>query len=215
MLQERSRPAGNRFIPDVPVVTHEGNRARFYADLIRDKIVLVGFMSIANDAHYPVTRNLARVQRLLGDRLGREAHLYSITVDAAHDTPGALKAFARQHGAGPGWLFLTGDEAALGAIRGAFFAHRGGHSAHAPRPEAHGPHGGELLDCSIGLLRYGNDAVGLWASVAALADPAQIVERLSWIQARSARPADTPLQRGGPWPTHRPTDPSSRISSRD
>jgi protein SCO1 len=207
MPQERSRPAGNRFIPDVPVTTHEGTRAMFYEDLIKGKIVLVGFMSIANDATYAVTRNLARVQRLLGDRLGREAHLYSITVDAAHDTPGALRTFARRHSAEPGWLFLTGDEAALGAIHGAFFAHRGGHSAHDFAD-------GEPRDCSMGLLRYGNDAVGLWGSVAALADPAQIVERLSWIEARAPRPADTPLQRGGPRPLHWLTDPSSRTSPR-
>jgi protein SCO1/2 len=186
----------------------------FYTDLIKDKIVLVGFMSIANDANYPVTRNLARVQRMLGDRLGREAHLYSITVDAARDTPAALRAFARRHGAGAGWLFLTGGEEAVGAIRGAFFAHRGGHSAHAARPAAHGHGDGELQDCSMGLLRYGNDAVGLWGSVAALADPAQIVERLSWIEAREPGPADTPLERGGPWPLQRQPNPSSRTSPR-
>jgi protein SCO1/2 len=203
MPEERSRPAGNRFIPDVPVMTHEGARAMFYTDLIQDKIVLVGFMSIANDGNYPVTRNLARVQRLLGDRLGREAHLYSITVDAARDTPAALRAFARRQGAGPGWLFLTGDDEALGAIRGAFFASRGGHSAHAARPAVSRPGDRELQDCSMGLLRYGNDAVGLWGSVAALADPAQIAERLSWIEARAPRPGGTPLQRGGPWPLQR------------
>ena len=213
MPQERSRPAGNRFIPDVPVMTHEGARAMFYTDLIKDKIVLVGFMSIANDGVYPVTRNLARVQHLLGDRLRREAHLYSITVDAARDTPAALRAFARRHGVGPGWLFLTGDEATLAAIRGTFFAHRGGHSAHAA-PAAHRPGDRELQDCSLGLLRYGNDAVGLWGSVAALADPAQIVERLSWIEARAPRPADAPLQRGGPWPLHGQSAPSPRSSPR-
>jgi protein SCO1/2 len=207
MPEERSQPAGNRFIPNVLVTTHEGTRAMFYEDLIKGKIVVVGFMSIANDATYAVTRNLARVQRLLGDRLGREAHLYSITVDAAHDTPGALRTFARRHDAGPGWLFLAGDEEALGAIHGAFFAHRGGHSSH-------GLAGGAPHDCSMGLLRYGNDAVGLWGSVAALADPAQIVERLSWIGARSPRLAESPLQRGGPRPLHSLTDSSSRNSPR-
>jgi protein SCO1 len=197
MPQERTRADGNRFIPNVPVVTHEGARAMFYDDLIKGRIVLVGFLSIANDARYPVARNLATVQGLLGDRLGREAHLYSVTVDAANDTPAALQAFARRHGARAGWTFLTGGEEALAAIRGAFFAHRGGHSAHAAAPAA-----GELADCSMGLLRYGNDAVGLWGSVAALADPAMIVERLTWVEARPPRPDGAALQRGGPRPFH-------------
>jgi protein SCO1/2 len=183
----------------------------FYDDLIKDKVVLVGFMSIAHDASYPVTRNLSQVQRLLGGRLGRDAHLYSITVDPAHDTVPALNAFARRHGAGPGWLFLTGGEEAMNAIRGAFFAHRGGHAEHG----AQHPNGGEIHDCSMGLIRYGNDAVGLWGSVAALADPAQVVERLSWIEARPPRASGMPVLRGGPRPLHWLTNPSSQTSSRN
>jgi protein SCO1/2 len=31
-------------IPDVPLVTHEGKRVRFYSDLIRDKVVFVSMM---------------------------------------------------------------------------------------------------------------------------------------------------------------------------
>src|ERR1051325_201699 len=54
------------YFPNVVVVTHEGRRALFYNDLLRGKIVLVNCMSIANEAAYPVTENLPRVQRLLG-----------------------------------------------------------------------------------------------------------------------------------------------------
>ena len=202
MPEERSRPAGNRFVPNVPVIAHDGTRAMFYDDLIKDKVVLVGFMSIANDASYPVTRNLVQVQRLLGDRLGREAHVFSITVDPGNDTVSALRAFAKKYEVRPGWSFLTGEEPALEAIRGAFFAHRDPHPAHLHGHGVHGEAAVELHDCSMGLMRYGNDAVGLWGSVAAKADPAQIVDRLSWIQARPPHAAGTPLRRGGPFPFH-------------
>jgi hypothetical protein len=121
-----------------------------------------------------------------------------------------MQAFARRHGVRDGWLFLTGGEDALDAIRGAFFAHRPGHSAHASAPPAHDPAGGDLYDCSMGLLRYGNDAIGLWGSVASLADPALIVQRLSWVEARPPRAAGTPLQRGGPRPFHWLPNPPSR-----
>src|SRR5262249_27112738 len=153
-------------------LTHLGHRAMFYDDLIRDRVVLVGFMSIATDAIYPVTRNLVQVQRRLGVRLGRDVYLYSVTVDPAHDTAAALGAFAQKQGAQPGWIFLTGSTESVNAIRGAFFAHRGGPPERAAGHGAHAGHRGELHDCSMGLMRYGNDAVGLWGSVAALADPA-------------------------------------------
>src|SRR2546423_1707320 len=72
------------YFPNVVVVTHEGRRALFYNDLLRGKTVLVNCMSIANESVYPVTENLARVQRLLGERAGREVFMYSITVDPEH-----------------------------------------------------------------------------------------------------------------------------------
>jgi SCO1/SenC family protein len=46
------------------------------------------------------------VQRLLGDRMGRDVFFYSITIDPTHDTPAVLKAYAEQFGAGPGWLTI-------------------------------------------------------------------------------------------------------------
>src|SRR5258708_23902101 len=80
--------------PNVVVYTHDGRKALFYDDLLRGKMVMVNCMSIKNESNFPVTRNLARVQRLLGNRLGRDLVMYSITVDPEHDTPKALTAFA-------------------------------------------------------------------------------------------------------------------------
>ena len=33
-----------RYFPDVPLVTHEGRRVRFYSDLLQGKIVLLNLM---------------------------------------------------------------------------------------------------------------------------------------------------------------------------
>src|SRR5215218_6370077 len=113
-------PSGpySQYFPNVVVVTHEGRRALFYNDLLRGKTVLVNCMSIANDAAYPVTENLARVRRLLGERAGRDVFIYSITVDPVRDTPRALAEFAARHGVGPGWLFLTGTSETIDTLRG-------------------------------------------------------------------------------------------------
>src|ERR1051326_7784403 len=143
------------YFPNVVVVTHENRRALFYDDLLRGKLALVNFMSIKDDALYRATEKLVQVQSHLGDRLGKDVFMYSITVDPPHDTPQALAEFAERHGAQPGWLFLTGTQGAVDSLRGRFFAHPSGHLHNA----------GAAEDCSLGMIRYGNEAVGLWGSV--------------------------------------------------
>jgi protein SCO1/2 len=176
------------YFPNVVVVTHEGRRALLYNDLLRGKTVLVNCMSIANESVYPVTENLARVQRLLGERAGRDVFMYSITVDPEHDTPRVLAEFAEKHGVGPGWLFLTGPMDTFAMLRGRFFADVGAHA------HSHGP----ARDCSLGLVRYGNEAVGLWGSVPAKTEAEQIVQRLSWVTPRD--PVQGTPRRRGPVP---------------
>jgi protein SCO1/2 len=169
-------------------MTHEGRRALFYNDLLRGKTVLVNCMSIATDALNPVTANLVRVQRLLGERAGRDVFMYSITVDPERDTPRALAAFAEGHGVKSGWLFLTGKPDVIDALRGRLFADGARHGrAHGRAPQE---------DCSLGLIRYGNEAVGLWGAVPAKTEPGQIVDRFSWVEARA--PTAGQFRRRGP-----------------
>lgn len=168
-------------VPNVVVTTHEGRRALFHDDLARGKVLVVQFVSLAGEKDYPVLANVARVAALLGDRLGRDVHLCTITTDPANDTPRALAEAARRHGARPGWWFLTGEATALAALKSHFF--HGGHA-----------HDGSE-DCSRGTLRYGNAAAGLWGSAPARAEPEGIVERLSWLVTR-ATPTTAPRRRG-------------------
>ena len=46
------------------------------------------------------------MQRLLGDRVGKQIFFYSISIDPKRDTPEVLKAYAEKFGAE--WTFLTG-----------------------------------------------------------------------------------------------------------
>lgn len=57
-----------------------------------------------------VTAQMKRVQDGLGDA---GTPLVSFSVDPAHDTTERLDAYARRHGAKPGWHFLTGDRTAI------------------------------------------------------------------------------------------------------
>ena len=62
---------------------------------------------------------LTNRMRELQEKLPQSAswHLVSVTVDPAHDPPGALEQYAREHGARPErWTFLTGEESPIRAL---------------------------------------------------------------------------------------------------
>ena len=105
------QPWGAEHFPNVRLFTHEGKAVRFYDDLLKGKAVAINVMyTHCEDACPLETARLAQVQRLLGERMGRQIHFYSISIDPARDTPAVLKAYAEKFQTGPGWLFLTGDE---------------------------------------------------------------------------------------------------------
>ena len=176
-----------RFLPNVPVVTQDGERHLFYDDLVKDRTVIIHFFSLAYHPNYPVTRNLVAVQRLLKHRLGTGVFMYSITTDPQHDDVQRIAEFARRHHAQTGWQFLTGESDAIDAIKRILFFHTHEQAAHEQD---------DAPDCSMGLLRYGNDQAGLWGSVPAKTDAQQIVDRLSWLEPRQ-RPT-VGLKRRGP-----------------
>ena len=94
----------------MPLITQEGETVLFYDDLIKDKRVLINFMYETCEKACPLaTAKMAQLQRALGPRIGRDIFMYSITLEPEHDTPEVLKAYSKRYGAGPGWLFLTGD----------------------------------------------------------------------------------------------------------
>jgi protein SCO1/2 len=97
-------------IPNPIVQTHGGRKVRFYDDLVRDKVVAINMTYVGCEGICPaVTGSLLRVQRMLGERAGRDVFMYSITLTPEVDTPRALNAYAKSIGVGPGWSFLTGD----------------------------------------------------------------------------------------------------------
>src|SRR5919199_4241315 len=77
-------------LPNVPLVTHDGRRVRFYDDLVKDKrVVLTFFSSRALTESYKVTENLRALQRLFGRRIGGDMFLYTIGPNPEGDTPAA------------------------------------------------------------------------------------------------------------------------------
>ena len=100
---------GAGYFPNVELTTQDGKVVRFYDDLIKGKIVALDLIYTTCQYACPLeTARMAQVQRLLGDRMGKDVFFYSITIDPEHDTPAVLKDYAEKYNAGPGWLFLTG-----------------------------------------------------------------------------------------------------------
>ena len=102
---------GGNYFPNVQLTTQDGTTVHFYDDLIKGKIVVIDLIyTHCVDACPLETARLAQVQKMLGDRVGKDIFFYSISIDPAQDTPEVLKAYAEKYHAGPGWLFLTGKQ---------------------------------------------------------------------------------------------------------
>jgi protein SCO1/2 len=108
---------GPGYFPNVPLTTQDGKVVRFYDDLLKGKAVIINMMYTSCGFSCPLeTAKLTQVQRLLGDRVGKDIFIYSLTLDPGHDRPAVLKAYAKKFGAKPGWLFLTGNKKDLQLI---------------------------------------------------------------------------------------------------
>jgi len=149
--------------PNVVLTTHEHRTVRFYDDLVKGRIVVINFMFTRCRRACPVTvPHLVKVQALLGERVGRDIFLYSITLDPAVDTPAVLKAYAETIGARPGWTFLTGKEEAIKTLRWKLGVYDRNPIIDADRTQ------------HSGLVVYGNDAIDRWAAISGLNTPETI-----------------------------------------
>jgi len=167
-----------RHLPNVELMTQDGKKVRFYDNLVKDKMVVINFMYAHCQGICPtMTANLVRVQKILHDRIGHDIFMYSITLKPEEDTPQVLKEYAGMHGAGPGWLFLTGKPADIELLRRSL-----GFSSIDPDEDAD-------KSTHIGMLRIGNEPMLRWSAC-----PSQA--RAQWIATSILTEADNPLKGG-------------------
>jgi protein SCO1/2 len=108
---------GANYFPNVTLTTQDGQKVRFYDDVIKGKIVVIDLIYTHCVDSCPLeTARLVQVQKMLGDRVGKDIFFYSISIDPIHDTPKVLKAYAEKYHVGPGWTFLTGKKADIDLI---------------------------------------------------------------------------------------------------
>lgn len=183
MKTPRERLAERSF-PNVTLTTHEGKKVKFYDDLLKDKIVLINFMYVKCEGICPgTTANLVKVQKLLGDRVGKDIFMYSITLKPEEDTPRDLAAYAKAYKVGPGWKFLTGAPKDVDLLR-----RKLGFIDRDPARDANKSN-------HIGMLRWGNEPETLWSACPAMLAPAKIVKELNLVDWPTAGEAQE--KRGG------------------
>ena len=159
-----------RYFPDLQLLDQSGRTVRLYDDLIKDKIVLINFMYATCTGVCPtVMTNLARVRKILGERVGRDIWMLSFTLKPAEDTPAVLADYARMHGIEPGWALLTGKPADLERLRRTL-------GFYDSNPELD-----KDTSNHIGIVRYGNEPLMRWGACPGMSTPEWIAKSVRWI----------------------------------
>ena len=151
--------AAAAYFPNTVLLTQDNKPVHFFDDLLKGKTVMINFMFTTCTGACPaMTANLLKVQEYLGDRVGKDINMISISVDPTVDTPSALKKYATNFKAKAGWYFLTGNKADVDVVLrklGGFVENKNEH---------------------LNLLLIGNVETGDWMKVFAMAKPAEIVD---------------------------------------
>jgi len=154
-----AREAARAYFTDVELVDQNGDTVRLYSDLMDGHVVVISSMFTTCAAICPVLgQKIKSLQEAAGDRLGKDVHILSITVDPDHDTPALLREYAKRFEAQPGWHFLTGSkENVRFALAKLGFAV-------------------EDKDDHSTIVLLGNEKTGLWKKANGLAGTAALVE---------------------------------------
>jgi protein SCO1 len=148
----------HKYFGDVRLVDQNGREQRLYSDLLKGKSVIIDVMFTECTGVCPIlSKKMEQVQTALGDRVGKDVYLLSISVDPTNDTPARLKEYAARYNAKPGWYFLTGSKQNVDeALRklGQYVQEREAHQ---------------------NLILIGNDQTGLWKKAMGLADAEELI----------------------------------------
>lgn len=119
-IGESSSDAPRDCLPELKL-TDQGGREISLASL-KGKPVLFDFIyATCPGPCLVLTQRMKAIADTLGPDLGAKVWMVSVTVDPEHDTPAALRSYAKEQGAGrPGWLFLTGPPSAIDYLMAQF-----------------------------------------------------------------------------------------------
>lgn len=161
-----------RYFPNAILQTHTGKKLRFYDDVVQGKVVVFNMMySVCTGICPGNTANLQRVQDALGDRLGKDVFMYSMTLQPQLDTPEALNDYVKRYQIRQGWTFLTGQPKDMELIR-----RKLGFFNDDPSIDAD-------LANHTGMVRAGNEPLDRWFMMPALSQPKRMARAILELKA--------------------------------
>jgi len=166
--QEVRQPAPDqkKAIPDAELLNQDGKKIHFYSDLIKDKVVIVSFFFTSCALICPMQgERLSKLQAMLGERLGRDVYLVSVSMDPEADPPERLKIWGTQFGARPGWTLVTGRKSEIDKVAMALTG----------APAAKGDHSPVVF--------VGSDKTGRWIRAYGLGEPAKFASLIEEVTA--------------------------------
>lgn len=160
-------------IPDVTVFDQDGKQLKFFTDLVKDKTVAINFIfTTCTTICPPLAATFRRVQQEMGDRVGSDVRLISVSVDPVIDVPERLKAFGAKFKAAPGWTFVTGSKSEINLLLRALGASVADKNDHTP------------------MVLVGKESAGYWTRTYGLA-PAWVIVKV--IKDASSKSDSKPL----------------------
>jgi protein SCO1 len=149
----------HKYFTDTVLINQNGEKMRFYADLLQGKVVIINsFFATCQGSCLPMNRNLEKLQQALGDHVGKDVYIVSISVDPTVDTPPRLKEYAQKLNARPGWYFLSGEKQNVDLVLnklGQFVSDKQAH---------------------LNIFIIGNERTGLWKKAFGLAPSDELVK---------------------------------------
>ncbi|MGA9520007.1 MAG: SCO family protein [Myxococcaceae bacterium] len=147
-------------VPNEALVDQDGKPVNL-PKLVKGKLVAMNFVfSTCSTICSPMSAVFSRLRNELGDKVGRDVELVSITLDPVRDTPERLEKFSSMFKRNRGWTFVTGEPPkvtrALKAL-GGWVADK----------ERHPP-----------MVLVGNPATGKWVRVYGMPTPDRLIEAL-------------------------------------
>jgi protein SCO1/2 len=151
-------------IPDVACLDQDGKPLHFRTDLVKGKVVVINFIFTSCNYICPrIGESFARLQTILGQRVGKDVYLISVSTDPLTDTPERLKAWATRMHAKPGWTLVTGEKTEIDKLLKVMTGDPSGQTTHSP------------------VLLIGNETNGAWLEASAFDNPARLVQKIDQI----------------------------------
>jgi protein SCO1/2 len=146
---------------DSTLVDQDGQPVKFASEAIGDRIVAINFIYTSCTTVCPlVSATFMSLQGKLGEHLGKDVRLISISLDPVTDTPTRLKDNAVRFKAKPGWVWLTGNKPEVDLVLKALGTSSTNFTEHAP------------------MVVVGDRLLGQWSRFYGLTGPEQIRHKM-------------------------------------